>query len=86
MNKLLTSLEQVPTVVIIGLETGETTIPGVWCMVSYGVGWLLTVVIIRLSQPPSGDWLAAAWAWAELGKITILQQMRHLVVKLVPSI
>ena len=32
----------------------------------YGVGWFPTVVRIRLSQPPPGDWLAGAWA--ELGK------------------
>ena len=57
MNKLLTSHEQVPTVVIIRLETGETTIPGVWCCMVYGVGWFSTVLIIRLSQPPAGDWL-----------------------------
>ena len=60
INKLLLKLlmSQVPTVVIIRLKTGETTIPGVvWCRV-YGVGWFPTVVIIRLSQPPAGDWLA----------------------------
>ena len=39
MNKLLTSHEQVPTVVIIWPETGKTTIPGVGCRVLvYGVG------------------------------------------------
>ena len=65
MNKLLTSHEQVPTVVIIRLETGKTTITGVGCMV-YGVGWFPTVVRTSLSQPPAGDWLAGAWA--ELGK------------------
>ena len=31
----------------------------------YGVRWFPTVVRIRLSQPPAGDWLAGAWA--ELG-------------------
>ena len=61
MNKLLTSHEQVPTVVITRLETGKTTIPG--------VGWFPTVVRIRLSQPPAGDWLAGVWT--ELGKTTI---------------
>ena len=66
MNKLLTSHEQVPTLTIIRLETGKTTIPGVWCRV-YGVGCRFpTSVRIRLSQPPAGDWLAGAWA--ELGK------------------
>ena len=30
-----------------------------------GVCWFPTVVRIRLSQPPAGDWLAGAWA--ELG-------------------
>ena len=65
MNKLLTRHEQAPTVVIIRLETGKTTTPGVGFRV-YGV-WcrFRTVVRIRLSQPPAGDWLA--WAWAELG-------------------
>ena len=29
-----------------------------------GVGWFPTVLIIRLSQPTSGDWLAGlGWAW-----------------------
>ena len=68
MNKLLTSHEQVPTVVTIRLETGKNTIPGVGCMV-YGVGVgcrFPTVASIRLTQPPAGDWLA--WAWAEFGK------------------
>ena len=62
MNKLLTSHEQVPTVVIMRLETDKTTIPG-----CYGVwlGWFPTAVRIRLSQPPAGDWPAGAWA--ELG-------------------
>ena len=65
MNKLLTSHEQVPTDVIIWLETGKATIPGVGCMVQ-GVGCRFpTAVRIRLSQPPAGDWLAGAWA--ELG-------------------
>ena len=32
------------------------------------VGWFPTVVIIRLSQPPAGDWLAGAWT--ELGNKT----------------
>ena len=73
MNKLLTSHEQVPTVVIIRLKTGKTTIPG-W----YGVGWFPTVVVIRLSQPPAGDWLAGDWA--ELGKKEI-----HLYPKLKPG-
>ena len=56
--------EQVPTVVIVRLETGKTTIPGVgcWCWCRFP-----TVVRIRLSQPPAGDWLAGAWA--ELGNI-----------------
>ena len=58
------SHEQVPTVVIMRLKTGKTTIPG--CM--YGVvGWFPTALRIRLSQPPAGDWLAGAWA--ELGNI-----------------
>ena len=35
----------------------------------YGfVGWFPTAVIIRLSQPPAGDWLAGAWA--ELSNIS----------------
>ena len=59
---------------IIRLETGETTIPGVGCMV-YGVGWLPTVVRIRLSQPPAGDWLAGAWA--ELGNTHIMTHTRQ---------
>ena len=33
----------------------------------YGVGWFPTVMIIRLSLPPAGDWLAGDWV--ELGKI-----------------
>ena len=44
------SHEQVPTVVIIRLKTGKSTIPGcvhgIGCMV-YGVGWSPKVVIIR---------------------------------------
>ena len=61
MNKLLTSHEQVPTVVIIRLETGKTTIPGVGCWCRFP-----TVVRIRLSQPSlAGSGLARAWA--ELG-------------------
>ena len=37
-------------------------------MVLYDVvGWFPTIGIIRLSQPPAGDWLAGAWA--ELGNI-----------------
>ena len=40
------SHEQVPTVVILRLETGKSTIPGVGCMV----------------VPHSCDWLAEAWA------------------------
>ena len=56
------SHEQVPTVVILRLETGKSTIPGVGCR----VWWFPTAVRIRLSQPPAGDWLAGAWA--ELGK------------------
>ena len=54
-----------PTVVKMRLKTAKTTIPG--CV--YGVvGWFPTVGIIRLSQPPAGDWLAGAWA--EHGKKT----------------
>ena len=63
MNKLLTSHEEVPTVVIIWPETGKTTIPGVGCWCRFP-----TAVRIRLSQPPAGDWLAGAWA--ELGNKT----------------
>ena len=48
------SHEQVPTVVILRLETGKSTIPGVWCMVYGVVGWFPTAVRIRLSQPPAG--------------------------------
>ena len=66
MNKLSTSHEQVPTVVIIRLETGETTIPGVVGCRLYGVWWFRTVVIIRLSQPSLAG-LGSAWAWADLG-------------------
>ena len=58
MNKLLTSNEQVPTVVIIRLERGETTIQGVWCRV------VPHSCDNRLSKPPAGDWLAGlGWAW-----------------------
>ena len=46
---------------LIRLETGKTTIPG--------VGWFPTVLRIRLSQPSAGDWLAGAWA--DLGIITL---------------
>ena len=65
VNKLLTSHEQVPAVVIMRLKTDKTTIPGCG---SYGVGCRRGVPhsgIIRLSQLPAGDWLAGAWA--ELG-------------------
>ena len=62
------SHEQVPTVVILRLETGKSTIPGVGCR----VWWFPTAVRIRLSQPPAGDWLAGAWA--ELGKKWIFEQ------------
>ena len=58
------SHEQVPTVVIMRLEAGKTTIPGCGGV----VGWFPTAVRIRLSQPPAGDWLAGVWA--ELGKKT----------------
>ena len=61
---MLTNHEQVPTVVIIRLEIGKTTILGV--VGTYGVWGFPTVVRIRLSQPPAGDWLAGSWA--ELGK------------------
>ena len=37
MNKFLTSHEQVPTVVITMLKTGETTIPSIWCRRVLGV-------------------------------------------------
>ena len=37
----------------------------------YGLGWFPTVVVIRLSQPPAGDWLTGAWA--ELGKIGLFK-------------
>ena len=60
------SHEQVHTVVILRLETGKSTIPGVGCRV-YAVWWFPTAVRIRLSQPPAGDWLAGAWA--ELGNV-----------------
>ena len=72
MNKLLTSHEQVPTVVIMRLETDKTTIPGcVWW------GWFPTAVRIRLSQPPA--WLAGAWA--ELGKnIMCCRQERSIMI------
>ena len=53
VNKLLMSHEQFPTVVILRLETGKSTIPG-GCM-PYAVWWF----------PPAGDWLAGAWT--ELG-------------------
>ena len=58
MIKLLTSHEQVPTVMIMRLETGKTTILGVCCMVvthSY-----------ENKAISAGDWLTGAWA--ELGK------------------
>ena len=73
---MLTSNEQVPSVVIIRLKTGKTTIPGVVVCRVYGVWWFPAVVRIRLYQPPAGDWLAGAWA--ELGKILIpfLQQQQ----------
>ena len=38
---------------------------GVGCRV-YGVWWFPTVGMIRLSQPPAGDWPAGDWG--ELGK------------------
>ena len=71
MNKLLTSNEQVPTVVKIRLKTGKTTIPG-----RYGVGCRVYGVLCRVvphscgnkAPPPAGDWLAGAWA--ELGNKT----------------
>ena len=36
------------------------------CHCLSGVWWFPSALIIRLSQPPAGDWLAGAWA--ELGK------------------
>ena len=44
----------------------------------YGLGWFPTVVVIRLSQPPAGDWPAGDWA--ELRKKEI-----HLYSKLKPG-
>ena len=52
------SHEQVPTVVILRLETGKSTIPGVWCR--------------RRVVPHSCEnkaISAPSWAWAELGNI-----------------
>ena len=48
------SHEQVPTVVILRLETGKSTIPGVGCRMYGVVGWFPTAMRIRLSQPPAG--------------------------------
>ena len=53
MNKLLTSHEQVPAVVIIRLETGKNTIPGIWlrslCVTGCGA---YESVIIRFKARP----------------------------------
>ena len=43
----------------------------------YGVWGFPTVVRIRLSQPPAGDWLVGAWA--ELVKITKQANLRIIV-------
>ena len=40
------------------------------CHCLSGVWWFPSALIIRLSQPPAGDWLAGAWA--ELGNIKII--------------
>ena len=60
---MLKSHEEVQTVVIIRLETGKTTIPGVECMV-YGVKCMVVPHSFE-NKAPAGDWLAGAWA--ELG-------------------
>ena len=60
VKKLLMSHEQVPTVVIIRLETGETTITGVWCCMVYGV-WCMVVPHScdnKTISAPSWGWLA----------------------------
>ena len=60
------SHEQVPTVVILRLETGKSTIPGVGCMV-YGVGCRVVPHSCENKAISAPSW-AWAWAWAELGK------------------
>ena len=61
MNKLLTSHEQVPTVVMIRLKTGETTIPGVvWCRMVHGVG-------VRVVPQSCDDKAISAPSWGLAG-------------------
>ena len=67
---LSTSHEKVPTVVIKrqGLETGKTPIPGVWCMVSYGVGCRVVPHSCDNKAISAPSWVLAGWlARAELG-------------------
>ena len=61
MKKLLMSHEQVPTVVILRLETGISTIPGVGCCMVVPHSCENKAI-----SAPSWAW-ARAWAWAELG-------------------
>ena len=56
------SHEQVPTVVILRLETGKSTIPG-GCMV-YAVCRMLVPHSCENTAISAPSW---AWAWAELG-------------------
>ena len=66
MNKSRTKCEQVVKTSHEEEAEGKNYYSGcrVGCRL-YGVWWFPTVVRIRLSQPPAGDWLAGAWA--ELG-------------------
>ena len=65
--------KQVPTVVIIGLETGKTTIPGVGCMPYAVCRRFPTVVRIRLSQPPAGLGLGLSLATVKQKDIAVVK-------------
>ena len=68
MNKLLTSHELVPTVVIMRLEAGKTTIPG-W----YGVGCRVVPHSCENKAISAPSWGLAGWLGLSLAKISFFQ-------------
>ena len=53
--------EQVPTVAIKRLETGKTTIPGVWCPIVYGVGCRVVPHSCDSKAISAPSWGLAGW-------------------------
>ena len=70
MNKLLTSHEQVPIVVIIRLKTGKTIIPGVWCMV------VPHNCDNKATSAPS--WGLAGWLGRSLAKLEVISSSKNI--------